>query len=243
MTGHNFNPALTREMRRAVCVHEAGHAVMFALGGAWVYRVAVAPEGATEWSALGRKGAHLADLWGVCCPSDSPGFRYVHWDEESGDWGADLASFLRIQNFLEEQHPGSKREGWRQVRAHVCGSLGGPAAEQIHDGVAPWLDSCGESSDGFDDAKNAQAHAWLLPWRGELEHPRTLTVQTLKRPEVWALVIRLADALELAGDMENLTGFLPAPVENWAPSLRARRPVPFAVALMTQSASEGTAHV
>lgn len=222
---------LTRERRRAVCIHEAGHAVMHALGGAWVYRVAVAPEGATEWHTTGRKGAHLADLWGVCSPSDGPGSLHIRWDPESGDWGADRAGFLRILGMLEEHQPGSKREAWRQIRAQVCGSLGGPAAEQIHEDETPWLDYEGEWG-VFDDAKSAQAHAWLLPWRGELEHLHGLTVQTLMRPDVWALVVRLADALEMAGDMEDPSGFLPAPVKNWPPSLRARRPVPFSVALM-----------
>jgi hypothetical protein len=65
MTAYAQAPALTREERKAVCVHEAGHAVLHALGGAFVYRVAVAPEGATEWTTTARKGEALADLVGA----------------------------------------------------------------------------------------------------------------------------------------------------------------------------------
>ena len=38
--------ALSHLERRATCFHEAGHAVVFALGGVAVSRVAVAPWGA-----------------------------------------------------------------------------------------------------------------------------------------------------------------------------------------------------
>lgn len=221
---------LTRALRRAVCIHEAGHAVMYALGGVWVHRVAVAPEGATEWQTTGRKGALLTDIWGVCEPSGGPGSMHIRWDPESGDWSADRAGFLRIQGMLEEHRPGSKRDTWREIRAHVCGVLGGPAAEQIHEGQTPWLDYEGKLG-VFDDAKNAQTQAWLLPWRGELEHLHELTVQALRHPDVWVLVVRLADALETVGDVEDLRGYLPAPVPNWPPSMRARRPVPLSVGM------------
>lgn len=221
---------LTAEMRRAVCFHEAGHAVLYALGGAFVYRVAVAPLGATSWQTTGRKGADISDVWGLCEPSGSPGAPHIQWDDDTGDWGADRAGFLRIQNMIDEKFPGSKREARRQIRSTVCGVLGGPAAEEMHRGMAPSLDYDGEWG-VFDDAKCAQAHAWLLPWRGELEFLQELTVQMLLRPDVWAFVTRLADALEVAGDIEDLDGFLPEPVRNWPPSPRARKSAPaFAVA-------------
>lgn len=44
-----------------------------------------------------------------------------------------------------------------------------------------------------------------------------------------ALVLQLVNALELAGDMEELQGFLPAPVPDWPPSVRAQRSVPLRV--------------
>ena len=40
---------LTLAQRRATCIHEAGHAVAFALGGVSVHRLAVADEGAAAW--------------------------------------------------------------------------------------------------------------------------------------------------------------------------------------------------
>lgn len=234
--------ALSAEVRRRVCIHEAGHAVLHALGGAFVYRVAVAPVGATQWQTTARKGEHLVDLWGLCSPSDGPGTMHIRWDKDEGEWSADRVGFLRIQNMIEARFPGSKREAWRQVRAQVCGSLGGPAAEFIYLGQDPWLDYDGEWG-VFDDAKSAQAHACLLPWRGELEYLHDLTVQTLKRPDVWSFVTRLADALEVAGDMEDLSGFLPAAVKNWPPSPRATKPVQFAAVLpCSLPASVGQPH-
>lgn len=38
------------EGRWRICVHEAAHAVIAALGGAWVYEIAVAPLGCDTWA-------------------------------------------------------------------------------------------------------------------------------------------------------------------------------------------------
>jgi hypothetical protein len=220
-----FAYALTPERRRAVCVHEAGHAVMHALGGSWVYRVAVAPEGATDWQTTGRKGAALADLWGVCCPSDSPGQWFIRWDPGNCEFSADRQRFAELLAVMESSYRGSKREQWRQIRAHVCAGLAGPAAEQLHEGEAePYLFE--GDLDRADDITYAQALSWLLPWRSEFDHAAQLTVQTLRRPEVWALVLSLADELERVGDMEDdvLLPYLPKAARSWPPSPRARKP-------------------
>ena len=47
---------LTPAQRRATCIHEAGHAVAFALGGVSVHRLAVADEGAAAWRTDIRNG-------------------------------------------------------------------------------------------------------------------------------------------------------------------------------------------
>ena len=44
-TGDATMNRLTPAQRRATCIHETGHAVVFALGGVSVYRLAVADEG------------------------------------------------------------------------------------------------------------------------------------------------------------------------------------------------------
>jgi hypothetical protein len=61
---------LDRVQRREVCFHEAGHAVVFALGGVAVSRVAVAPEGAGEWRTPSGNGRTCSDLWGLCVKAE-----------------------------------------------------------------------------------------------------------------------------------------------------------------------------
>lgn len=224
---HHQSPALSREERRATCVHEAGHAVLHALGGAFVYRVAVAPEGATEWTTTARKGELLADLWGVCELSGSPAQGFIRWDAENLCMAADRTGFDAMLRWLDGHTRGARREGYRAIRAAVCATLGGPAAEAIFKGQEP--DFLADTGGPDDDLTRAEALCWLLPWRTEREHLEALTVQALRQPDVWALVLRLADALELAGDMDDLRGFLPAPVPSWPPSVRARLPVPLLV--------------
>lgn len=228
--GNTAVGALGREERRAMCIHEAGHAVLHALGGAIVYRVAVAPVGATEWTTTARKGAALADLWGVCEVSDLMAGWCLKWHEEDRSLVGDRSGFVKMLRVLEGHTKGSQREQYRQTRAHVCGLLAGPAAEQMFNGEEPYLSSEGEW-DKFGDCTKADGLAWLLPWRTDREHLEALTVQTLRNAEVWALVLRLADALEQAGDLSDLRGYLPTPMPNWPPSARARRPVPLQVRL------------
>lgn len=97
--------------------------------------------------------------------------------------------------------------------------------EDSHDATFPdgWHD------EGHDISK-AAAYASLLPWRNEYEHAQELTEQTLLRPDVWGMVLRLADELERVGNIEDgIEALLPAPVPNWPPSPRARQDRPFVV--------------
>ena len=61
---------LTPAQRRATCIHEAGHAVAFALGGVSVYRLEVADEGAEAWRTDIRNGRMCTGLWGLCEKAD-----------------------------------------------------------------------------------------------------------------------------------------------------------------------------
>jgi hypothetical protein len=227
---------LTKEQRRAVCVHEAGHAVIFALGGARIHRLAVAPEGDDgTWTIDSRKGGTLTDLWGVCQPSDFWEMQMrLTWNEAELTWEADRKGFdafmRQMQAHLAEcRSPYARRyiaETRRIVRAHVCGCIAGPAAEQIFNGGDVWLDEAVDYSNATEDIVIAQARSWLLPYRNEYTHAVEVTEAALRRPDIWERVIRLADELERLGDMEDeLDGFLPDALPGWpsSPGSRAHR--------------------
>ena len=228
---------LTKELRRAVCVHEAGHAIIHALGGDFIYRVAVAPEGATDWQVEGRKGSTLTDLWGVCSPSDlGMAIMFMKWDEAEWAYRTDRTGFNAFHKLLDRQ---AREQGMRAgalayqrnaLRRHLFGALAGPIAEALYLGedaqvaTSPYIQYEG------DDISKAFAYSCLLPWRNEYEHAQELTEKTLRRPDVWEMVMRLADELERVGDIEEgLEAFLPARVPNWPPSPRERQDRPFVV--------------
>ena len=110
------DPGLSRYERRLTCVHEAAHAVMYALGGYKIAQVAVAPEGATNWTVKLRKGNVLHDLWGVCEKfEDNPAARC-----------RTLKSRFDRQMFRASLKPFPsqyRRKIWRQIRVHLSGTL------------------------------------------------------------------------------------------------------------------------
>lgn len=227
-------PVLTVERRREVCIHEAAHAVVYALGGSFVDRVAVAPAGVTEWITVGRKGAVLTDLWGVCSASDPPCLYCIQWCEEDGDYIADRGRFTNMirtseRALVEQKAPRGSRYGVelrRQLRAHICASMAGPAADAIHAGedVELALDWWGVELDPGEDLTRAMGMTRLLPFRHEYDHAVRVTEEVLRRPEVWDHVLRLADELERVGDLEDVHSFLPDRLPAWPPSPR-RRPL------------------
>ena len=230
-----FEDRLTRERRRGVCIHEAAHAVIHALGGSFVYLLAVAPEDATSWEVHGRKGDLLTDLWGVCSGSDWWSV-YVRWSYERGEYVTDRRGFAKHLREMERQIseryrseglPARKTaaEQRRVARLHVCVSMAGPVAdaivagEDVEDALDWW------SVDWYDrgnDLAVAAAIAGVLPYRNEYQHAVQVTEEALRRPEIWAAVIRLADELERVGRLENeaLDPFLPPADRSWPPSPR-----------------------
>jgi hypothetical protein len=223
---------LTATRRREVCVHEAGHAVVQSLGGDFVKRLAVAPEGdGGSWTIEGSLGGTLTDLWGVCQTASFPyAHRYIRWIDDEGTYHADRKGFDALMRQIQSQLVGlgarhARRhvaESRRMVRLLACGCLAGPAAEQILKGEEVWLEEPDDYGDQMDDIAKAQAYSWLLPWRNEYEHACSVTEEALRRPDIWERVIRLADELERVGDMEDFDGFLPDPMREWPPSPKAR---------------------
>lgn len=217
---------LTDGERRALCVHEAGHATVLALGGFSVYCVAVAPVGAPMagpgvWTYRGRKGlAAFGDVWGMCERVESHLADYCYrWDPFEGYFVAEPSELRQIMRPLSPRH---RLVAWRQLRAVLAGTLAGPIAEQIHKGEAPefFIDEWDGSPD---DAKKASALERLLPWRNEIDPLHAIVVETLRQPEVWGSVLRLADALEQRGEVvDDIAEYLPQPLASWPPSPRAR---------------------
>ncbi|MFP3586374.1 hypothetical protein SCB29_22315 [Paraburkholderia sp. SIMBA_055] len=227
---------LTQEFRRVVCVHEAGHAVVHALGGSLIYGVAVAPESSESWTYQGRKGGALVDLWGVCEPTDFPvAAMHLAWDDDNFRYIANKSGFNElVRRMAEAPRAGAARgklsasefkrrvrsDFTRAVRLQICGILGGPIAESIYEGreFDAWNED-GWEDPGADMAR-ADGFARLLPYRGELEHACAVTSEALRAPETWAHVIALADELERLGSMDSeaVADFLPRPLPDWPPS-------------------------
>ena len=200
----NQASGLSVDTRRLVCVHEAGHAVIFALGGYKVWRVAVAPVGATDWEIESRKGLLLSDLWGVCEKyEDHPARRFL---KANG-----LFDRQEFRDCLAPFPEAYRRKTWRKVRAHLCAAVAGELAEHLYLGTPPTFDFDGEG-----DGQLAAADDCLLNRRNTFEQLIDLTIRKLQSPDAWKRVIKLADALELSGCVEEgIEAFLPAPETSW----------------------------
>lgn len=207
----------TPAQRRATCVHEAGHAVAFALGGVSVYRLEVADEGAEAWRTDIRNGRMSTGLWGLCEKADLVLPRqFLRWLMNEGCLHPDGRGHPQL---LQRPEGRAQVEGFsarlqREIRAQMVGLMAGPAAEQIFTGEAVRLCPAGE----FDEVRQAEDLSWLLPARDAFDHAAALTVRTLQRPDVWAVVERVAYELERAGTLtQGLRRLLPAALPDWPP--------------------------
>lgn len=224
-------PELTREHRRAICFQEAGRAIIYALGGARVYRVAIAPTGSSAWCYQPRKGGEVVDRLGVCEASDVPTVTMnIHWDEEArryvGDregfeWYVDLTRGVALKGQLPAS-PRDHQEEWRRlVRAHLCSRLAGPVAAHIYAQRAFEMQAAMADAAFEHDLAVADGLAQLLP-PGALEHLVRVTAETLRTPSVWGRVTALAEELECVGDMaDQLDDYLPKPLKGWPPGAAA----------------------
>lgn len=208
---------LTLAQRRATCIHEAGHAVAFALGGVSVHRLAVADEGADAWRTDIRNGRMCTGLWGLCEKADLVLPRqFLRWLMSEGCLHPDGRGHPQL---LQRPEGRAQVEGFsarlqREILAQMVGLMAGPAAEQIFRGEAVRLCPAGE----FDEVRQAEDLSWLLPARDAFDHAAALTVRTLQRPDVWAAVERVAGELERAGTLtQGLRALLPAALPDWPP--------------------------
>lgn len=210
---------LTAEHRRQLCVHIAAHAAVSKMGGMGVYMLAVWPVGERSWTKGDRKAQVLGRILGVCNTSE---FNCSHlaWDEGSHTYVADregLESYIEskhefLTRLITDEFPAVGRlptleevlaEQRRVIRAQACGYLAGHIADGIKDGMEATealrlYDIRHTQYVGPSDIPVAQGLTDLLP-PGEYEHAVRLTEEALRRPEVWAVVQRVASELEQLG--------------------------------------------
>jgi hypothetical protein len=193
---------LTAEQHRITCVHEAAHAVVFALHQHYLaYSVEVVPVGTViaEAVLVERKGAARNAL-GLVCGSSMPGGMYIHVDDY-GFYDVDRKRYRADLKNMEEHAPGIGRHARQEMRAYVRGCLAGPVSEEIMRGATDiWF----EPWDGLGgDIDRADALCRLLPFRNEYEKLLEETVSLLRTPDIWTRILRLADALAVAGRLEG----------------------------------------
>lgn len=213
---------LTRNERRVVCVHEAAHAVVHALGPRCsVYRVEVKPVGSI--ASLEARD-HAIPAWGICFTSTMPVFGAIAWDDDTGELVAIRDWYLRELRRYEDCHPGCEKKFYQELRTHICGVLAGPIAQGIFCGDFEAGSISGgrhqvdiDNWEECQDAAIAAVACTLLPTNDEFNRLCRETERVLMEPDVWDSVIRLAKALEVAGCIkdEALEPFLPKPRPDW----------------------------
>ncbi|WP_287497863.1 hypothetical protein [Pandoraea sp. CB10b_02] len=226
----------SQEQRRAVCFYVAGRAVIHALAGAHVYRVAVAPMNSPNWTYEPRKGSVLTGFDGYCEASDVPEIHMnVRWDDQAGRFVGYREGFettienrrstfnlLKPEFRTTESAPSAEQylEAWRELaRAHVAARWAGPMAQLIH--VQGQFDEQDARDDlEFEhDISVADGIFQLLPEDG-LSHILHTTETSLREPAVWRQVNRLADALGQLGEVgRGLNEYLPEPRADWMQGL------------------------
>jgi hypothetical protein len=220
----------TKRHRQKVCLHEAGHAVVHAIGGSFVYRLSVAPEGDDgSWAPRLRTGSFVKDVWGLCEPSEPPlPKEALKWDEVTNQfvchrdvYDAHLRSSAVGQSPAD--YPFFLAEQRRQLRAHICAWLAGPLVECLRHGRRTDWKHVEEMHYKIyepypsDDVIMAKACGALLSDGPECEHACEVTTAALRRPDIWDAVQRLAKELERVGEIHECHDWLPSPENEWPP--------------------------
>lgn len=227
---------ISKEHRRAICVHEAAHAVMHAFCGSTVYGVAVAPVGARDWAYECRRGLASDDIWGACEASNPASAQtFMRWNADEVRYDVNRAGFEAV--CLMEAQVGFYIDvetailaSQAIVRKHLLATLAGPVGEAIHLGeVVKYAAYPMDLAEG-EDLTKAAAYEQFLPGPNEYDYAVDLAEQTLRKPDVWAMVLKLADELERHGEVgEGLDAFLPASIEGWPPPPVMRDSAPLVV--------------
>lgn len=213
--------ALTKEARRAACVHEAAHAVVMALTGGYTDTLQVAPVGATSFTAVGRKGGVHVDCWGLHSGSDIFIFpEHLAWNEDEMRYIGNRRAFEQFNN----RRPKLLGHMRFLLRSHICLCMAGEIAEAIYSDDYVYLEVPPAFGEPGDDLSKAYGYSLLLPWRSELDSMAEQTEAALRNPRIWAHVIALADELERAGTLESeaIDELLPEKVPGWPASPRGK---------------------
>jgi hypothetical protein len=236
--GTQLARAFDNARRRETCVHEAGHAVIHALAGIEVVRLAVAPEGSESWDHTNETGQTSSGARGFCMTASYPLplLGIMTWDREDSSYRTNPARFSEmLQLFAQSMARVAKttstsaivREYRRLLRGHACGALAGRAAAQLHVDGEVWLTEAEDPDDPQDDVARASGFARLMKNPLEYSNLCRVTVAALQEADIWTSVTRLADELEQRGVVDDPEEWVPPPRLNWPPcppSSRRRSP-------------------
>lgn len=212
---------LNAKTRLEVCYHEAAHAVVHALGGGSIFRLAVAPVGTSDWEVENRKGFLVSDAWGICESSTPPAtaLMNIHWNDEKSQYIANRKNFSASVKSIAGFLKGYRNDLNRILRAQICGNLAGPIATSIFYGQEACIDSSPCKYQEGGDVAVSIALSMLLPQSStrELCHAQGLVQEILLTPALWTLIENLALELERRGDMgsSEVGPFLPEQLDTW----------------------------
>lgn len=206
---------LTRRDQYQAAIHEAGHAVIYALAGVSVGFVAVAPSNVRRWEFVDPEGNAFNHFVGICGKASNPMARdYMTWSEEKSCFDTDVDTYLHILEVFSElcQQPSVRHDFDHEVMAHIVGVLAGYAAEARYvDGDVP-VDSFPSKTC---DISIAMGLCAFLPGENNMENLSMVLGRTLANQEVWRYVTRLADALVEQGCITDIKPYLPEQEPHW----------------------------
>jgi len=96
----NYDYLYTATDREKTCVHEAAHAVIYAIGGAYITELAVRPVGDEPWQHTNSRGRARTGINGICCGNfDHFAGRYMRWNDQKGYMVVDNKGYDKYINY------------------------------------------------------------------------------------------------------------------------------------------------